>query len=688
MSLTDLNRWAEVWTPLMKRACWQGALAVAIVWGLCRLFPRLPAGLRAGLWWLVCFKTLLGLGMTGPLSVAMLPAAPVSVSPALQTMTLGSPELTALPLTDSPLDVAKSIVAAGQPLPSESLSLASLALCFWSVGVLFFLFLLGRSLWAIRRLVAQARPCDEGLAIQDVARAVGLPSAPPVLVSESAEGSLVVGPWCPRVVLCRADLIRLSARERCALLAHELAHIHRRDLWAGVVPNLVRLLFFFNPLVWLACREYDLAREAACDAEALRVSGLAPADYGRLLLKLSTPSRARSQYVGMATLGAASPFGILLRRRLHGLQRLGQGVHELSRWRAGGVLLITISALSLNPVRIVAKPAPDLLSPKHDLTAHTSRRPAILPVQQPPLFTLIFTLPTMLPSVPKPSLISLSPTYLKKVDQPMFTFKNVQKPTLSAALATAALAAATPTLFVALPTVAQEAPPVPVAPPVAPSPPTIEFKESVAQAPRYQYTLRRGESYSTHSRDKAVATAQHELAKAQPGDCLVVDRDGKRFLITDAATLKRIQENYATVEAISKQMEAKGKQMEEAAKPMEALGKQMEELGKQMEVFGKQMEEQGRLLEVSVEAGKKDADQKAIHEQMRLLQEKMRGPQTEMRALAEKMRAESGKMRPVGDQMREHGKQIRAAVKEAEARVTETLDSAFKNNLAVEQKAS
>ena len=67
-------------------------------------------------------------------------------------------------------------------------------------------------------------------------------------------------------------------------LAHELAHLRRGDLWLGWVPALAEALLFFHPLVRRAAREYALAREEACDAEALRLTGAEPGDYGQLLL--------------------------------------------------------------------------------------------------------------------------------------------------------------------------------------------------------------------------------------------------------------------------------------------------------------------------------------------------------------------------------------------------------------------
>ena len=66
-----------------------------------------------------------------------------------------------------------------------------------------------------------------------------------------------------------------------------MAHIKRSDLRLALLPALIQALFFFHPLVWLACAEWASAREEACDAIALQATGAAPASLGRLLLTLA-----------------------------------------------------------------------------------------------------------------------------------------------------------------------------------------------------------------------------------------------------------------------------------------------------------------------------------------------------------------------------------------------------------------
>ena len=58
----------------LLRTSLQGALFIAVIWLVCRLVPRLPAGVRCGLWWAACLKLLVGLVWISPVEVALLPA--------------------------------------------------------------------------------------------------------------------------------------------------------------------------------------------------------------------------------------------------------------------------------------------------------------------------------------------------------------------------------------------------------------------------------------------------------------------------------------------------------------------------------------------------------------------------------------------------------------------------------------
>ncbi len=70
-----------------------------------------------------------------------------------------------------------------------------------------------------------------------------------------------------------------------AVLAHETAHLSRRDnLWASI-QMLVELLFWFHPLVWWIGTRLVVERERACD-EAVLETGNAPRTYAEGILKI------------------------------------------------------------------------------------------------------------------------------------------------------------------------------------------------------------------------------------------------------------------------------------------------------------------------------------------------------------------------------------------------------------------
>ncbi|BBO68111.1 hypothetical protein DSCA_20410 [Desulfosarcina alkanivorans] len=70
------------------------------------------------------------------------------------------------------------------------------------------------------------------------------------------------------------------------VLAHELAHVKRWDDLAICLQELVRIVYFFHPLVWLVMPRLTWSREAVCDATVLSHGTISPKHYGRQMLAL------------------------------------------------------------------------------------------------------------------------------------------------------------------------------------------------------------------------------------------------------------------------------------------------------------------------------------------------------------------------------------------------------------------
>ncbi len=89
-----------------------------------------------------------------------------------------------------------------------------------------------------------------------------------------------------RVVVPSFLLAALDRHELRAMLAHELAHVRRRDHLVRWLEWLACSAFWWNPVAWWARRELRTTEEASCDALGAATLGCAPRDYAKSLLRV------------------------------------------------------------------------------------------------------------------------------------------------------------------------------------------------------------------------------------------------------------------------------------------------------------------------------------------------------------------------------------------------------------------
>ncbi|HEX6904786.1 MAG TPA: M56 family metallopeptidase [Thermoanaerobaculia bacterium] len=341
----------------LLRASLYGGLFIAAVWAVCRLFPRLPAGMRCGLWWAACLKLLLDLVWIAPVPLALLPAE-TTAGPAVQAATLYIRNVEAVPsraLTPNQL-IPPGPDPSLPPSPGEgrSLSWESALVAIWFLGLFVLSVRMILGLRQTRRILRSAEPLRDSwvrTAFLELCARLSLRRAPELRGSGEVGTPQVTGLLRPVVLIPESGLARLTPAEMSMTLCHELVHLRRRDLWLGWVPALAQRLFFFHPLAALAAREYALAREAACDAEVIHVLGSAPQAYGRLLLRWGVAPRE----TGLAAAGA-SPSAQNLKRRLQMLQQTSDSRKRsaLWWWLAGAAVLV-----GMVPIQIVAQERED-----------------------------------------------------------------------------------------------------------------------------------------------------------------------------------------------------------------------------------------------------------------------------------------------------------------------------------------
>ena len=109
----------------------------------------------------------------------------------------------------------------------------------------------------------------------------------PVLLLQSDHPTMLVtwGLVRPRVILPRSARDWPEDRAR-VVMCHELAHIRRGDWAIQMAAEILRSVYWFNPLVWIACTRLRQDSERACDDAVLNL-GIEPSEYAMHLLNLA-----------------------------------------------------------------------------------------------------------------------------------------------------------------------------------------------------------------------------------------------------------------------------------------------------------------------------------------------------------------------------------------------------------------
>lgn len=222
------------------------------------------------------------------------------------------------PSSFSPVETSVRIAA---PLDARAAAavppgIENLVVPVWLVGTGFSLAILlvglGRLVW----IAAHARRIEGGrwIAIAaSLAREYGLAS-PPRLLQGDHPALLVTWGWARPQVLLPAGADAWTDERIRVVLAHELAHVRRRDWLAQIGAELVRSAYWFNPLLWIACARLRQESEQACDDAVLRC-GVGGASYAAHLLDLARAFRAHRVWLPAAAIARPSR----LERRVHAM---------------------------------------------------------------------------------------------------------------------------------------------------------------------------------------------------------------------------------------------------------------------------------------------------------------------------------------------------------------------------------
>lgn len=272
------------------------------------------------------------------------------------------PQLDGEPAAWPPAATVLEVPQAGITLPVEAASLpvppleaprsrfspGVLAIGLWAAGALLLSAIEARRIVRLRRMISRGRPAPRQIAVmvEEISRRFGLRAPPPAVVA-CTSSPLVACIGRPRLVLPAAMLPHASASAWRAVIAHELAHLKRRDHWVAWLELAAGIFWWWNPLFWHTRRELHDSAELACDAWVVWALPRSRRDYAETLIdvcEMVSEGRAPLLSRGMGSVARKAFFQRRLSMIL--LERVPPKMHHRGLFSLGLAALLVLPGLS------------------------------------------------------------------------------------------------------------------------------------------------------------------------------------------------------------------------------------------------------------------------------------------------------------------------------------------------------
>lgn len=232
---------------------------------------------------------------------------PAAVALPAAEPTTGSADFTVIA---RPTEPAASVQPIEAPARRTAPDIPALLFTLWLFGGLV---MFGLSLRRNGRLCGMLRTCsspceDEGslALLADFTRRAGLLHPPELRILDDGIPipPCTAGIFRPRIYL--PAVLPDGSDHLPAILAHELCHIRRRDIWRKLFALAVCSVHWFNPLVHVILPRVYEDLEPACDRAALRLLGGEPARVGYMQTLLEVAARLTAWQRDTLVLGLGS----------------------------------------------------------------------------------------------------------------------------------------------------------------------------------------------------------------------------------------------------------------------------------------------------------------------------------------------------------------------------------------------
>ncbi|MBN1974154.1 MAG: M48 family metalloprotease [Sedimentisphaerales bacterium] len=218
----------------------------------------------------------------------------------------------------------------------------------WLIGVLVLSVLLIQRIFFVKSLIAQSEPAKNRLleTSQECSKQLGIRRSIGMKLSLNASSPAVCGLFKP-VILIPANLLSKMSHDKFkAILIHELSHIKRADLWVNCVQTILQIIYFYNPLVWLANAIVRRIREQAVDEMVLVALGAEAKSYSNTLIDVAEMAFSRPA-LSLRLVGVVESKKALSERIKH---ILGRPIPKSAKLGIFGLFVVIIAAAILLPM--------------------------------------------------------------------------------------------------------------------------------------------------------------------------------------------------------------------------------------------------------------------------------------------------------------------------------------------------
>ncbi len=145
----------------------------------------------------------------------------------------------------------------------------------WMLGFVLFLLHLVFGLFQLHRLKQQLVPLSNYWQdrLEDLAEKINYSGKILLCESSNIQSPITFGLLKPVILFPVGMVNNLSIQEVEAIIAHELAHIVRKDYLINFVQTLLEGIYYFNPGVWIISSIIRNQREHCCDDMAIELTG-------------------------------------------------------------------------------------------------------------------------------------------------------------------------------------------------------------------------------------------------------------------------------------------------------------------------------------------------------------------------------------------------------------------------------